>query len=819
MAPLFALLLLSHSSARSQWSSSGNVDSVLVLGRSAVVLYTPTHVFRVTAPAPDVIRFEGSPGRSFESRSSPAMVHTNHANADLTVQQTSDEITISSGESKISVGKKPIRFRFLSSTGTPINDDLAEGGLSWRGNEFRVRRLKPKGERYFGLGEKAGSLERTGKSYAMWNSDIPAYKADTDPLYQTVPFYYGFRDGKAYGIYLDNPGRSYFDFGRNSPDETEMRADGGPLDLYFIAGPSPVKILSRFTSLVGRMPLPPRWSLGYQQSRWSYAPDKRVREIADTFRAKRIPCDVIYLDIDYMEGYRVFTFSKKNFPDPDGLVADLGREGFKVAVIVDPGIKADSTYAAFRSGLAADVFLHKQDGSLFLGQVWPGICAFPDFTNPRARSWWGSQFKVLVDAGVRGFWNDMNEPSVFNTASKTADPDVVHSDGVEQSPHAMNHNIYGMLMSEATYEGVRSLRPAERPFVLTRASFAGGQRFSAAWTGDNVSSWEHLRMALSMCLSVGISGQPFIGSDIGGFIGSPSGELFARWLELGVFTPLMRGHAEINSPSKEPWMFGLEFENINRKTIELRYRLLPYIYQTMREASVTGIPAMRPLLLMYPLITGDDLDDSEFLFGDDLLVAPVLQQGDTTRTLFLPEGIWYSLDGRIKYDGQRMVTVSAPIGNIPVFVKAGSVVPTQQAMQYADEAPMDPLTYTFYPDSAFTGSMYEDDGHSFEYEREGYFQRTVAARIGRGAIDVTISGPEGTYRSPARTLVAKFVDVPSMPTRVLVNERTVSMSDGSEGQTAIAGWKYSAEARTLMVRLSDPFSPIRIHAEWGEPRR
>ncbi|MBI3586598.1 MAG: DUF4968 domain-containing protein [Ignavibacteriales bacterium] len=550
---------------------------------------------RISLLAPDIVRIRLAPDGAFAPDQSVAIIKRDWQVLKPNVTETPTEIRIASREIAVVVRKSPLRLSFLDREGNVLNKDDAERGMSWDGQAVRVWKNMPLDENYYGFGEKAGSFNRKFKHMSMWNSDIPAYKADTDPLYQSIPFFYGVRKGKAYGIFFDNSYWSSFDMGKEDPERYSFGATGGELNYYFFYGPSPKKILTRYTELVGRMQLPPRWSLGYQQCRWSYYPESRVRKLASDFRSKNIPCDVIYLDIDYMEGYRIFTFSEKNFPQPKQMIADLAKDGFKMAVIVDPGIKADSSYHAFQSGMKRDVFLKYPDGKLFIGKVWPGDCAFPDFSNPVARTWWGANFDVLVDAGVRGFWNDMNEPSVFDVPTKTVDLKVLHNDNGLMTTHAKNHNTYGMQMTQATYEGVRKLQPTERPFVLTRASYAGGQRYSAAWTGDNVASWEHLELALPMLLNLSISGQPFVGSDIGGFIGSPDGELFARWLQLGVFSPLMRSHTVINSADQEPWSYGAKFEAINRKTIELRYQLLPYIYSTMYQASVTGIPAMRPL--------------------------------------------------------------------------------------------------------------------------------------------------------------------------------------------------------------------------------
>jgi alpha-glucosidase len=555
------------------------------------------------------------------------------------------------------------------------------------------------------------------------------------------------------------------------------------------------------------MPLPPRWSLGYQQSRWSYTPDTRVREIASGFRARKIPCDVIYLDIDYMDGYRIFTWNPNSFRNPAGLLQELKGMGFTTAVIVDPGIKVDTGYAAYRTGLAGGHFLRMPDGTVYTGKVWPGICAFPDFTSSAARRWWGDQFAGLVAAGVRGWWNDMNEPSVFDVPTKTVDPAVIHDDEGLHTPHAKNHNIYGMQMTRATYEGVLRLLPNERPFVLTRASYAGGWRYSASWTGDNVSSWEHLSMALAMCLNLSISGQPFVGADIGGFIGQPSPELFARWLQLGVLTPLMRAHAEIKSKNKEPWEYGPAFTDINRETINLRYRLLPYIYTTMAAASVSGIPAMRPMVFDHPADRRFAGAAGQFMFGDDILAAPVLAEGETTKTVDLPQGRWYDFWSGTGIQGGASYTVSAPIGSLPLFVPAGATIPMQQVVQHTGEAPINPLTLRTFPAEigiSYDSHYYEDDGTSFRYLEGATLRRTFTTRSLPDRVVLSVSVAEGGYWPMRRGLAVHFVDFGARaPSKVSLNG--VTLAQTVPGRRAIdgTGWEFDAQTRTVYVRVLD----------------
>jgi alpha-glucosidase len=831
------LLLFVPLIATAQWQTIGNAEFSTAHGRTAVTLKATGATLEVTVLADDLVRVHltppTAPGQKPPSPSpSWAVIKTEWARVDVEIADAPDALTLTTPALQVRIGKKPVRLAFYDHSGTLLNEDHPLKGMSWisrtrpdslrdapgtTGAEVRVWKSSPLDEYYYGFGEKSASFAMRGRNVTMWNTDIPAYNAGTDPLYQTIPFFMGMRNGRAYGVFFDNTYWSNFDMGKESRDQYSFGAEGGDLDYYFFAGPTPKSVLSRFTELVGRMPLPPLWSLGYQQSRWSYSPESRVREIARGFRENNIPCDVIYLDIDYMDGYRVFTWSPVNFPDPRRLVADLTLQGFRVAVIMDPGIKTDSMYAAYRSGLSADCFVKYPDGRVFMGDVWPGRCAFPDFTADAARRWWGDQMSGLVDVGVRGYWNDMNEPSVFNTRTKTLDLAALHNDRGLWTRHAKNHNVYGMQMTRATYEGALRQNPSERPFVLTRASYAGGWRYSASWTGDNVASWEHLQMALSMSLSLSVSGQPFVGADIGGFIGYPSPELFARWLQLGVFTPLMRAHSVINEKNKEPWEFGAQFTEINRSAIALRYRLLPYIYNVMVDASRTGIPAMRPLMLEYPGDPRFAESSQEFFFGDDLLIAPVLTPDSRQREVPLPQGTWYDFHSGSRTSGGSSVRVEAPLDRIPVFVREGAIVPSQQTMQYARQEAIDPLTLTVYPlisNGAVTTHYYEDDGKSFDYLKGAVLRRNHTQQRAANTLAVEISAAEGTYRPPARHLVLVFVDVAKEPVTVMVNGTPLTKGDGLTAAGLNDVWRYDPATRSVTARTADRFTGQRFELRY-----
>ncbi len=800
------LILSTFGKSPAQWVSTGKVLQSSQT-ENGYAFFTEREKIDVTVLSPEVIRIRSIVNDQAEHPDfSWAVVSTDLGEKLFQTQQLEDLVVLKTSRLEIRFTLNPFRVSIFDSKGTLLNEDDPQKGMARADKEVVVWKTMPSDEFYYGLGEKSGALIRKGKSYSFWNSDIPNYKADTDPLYQTIPFFYGIRKGIAYGIFFDNTYFSYFNFGKENPELYSFGATGGEMNYYFIYGPKPLDVLQKFSVLTGKMPMPPKWALGYQQCRWSYYPESRVREIAQNFRSRQIPCDVIYLDIHYMDAYKCFTWDNTRFPNPKQLTSDLAKDGFGVVTIIDPGIKNEQGYWVYDSGIQGDHFVKKSDGQYFVGSVWPGPCVFPDFTRQTSRDWWGSLYKPLLDAGIRGFWNDMNEPSVFDSPNKTFDLDARHDGGGYPSDHRQNHNVFGMQMVRGTYEGLLKLRPNERPLVLTRAGYAGVQRYSAIWTGDNISSWEHLYMAVPMCLSVSISGNPFIGSDIGGFIGNPTGELFARWMELGIFTPFMRAHSVIDAKNKEPWEFGAEYEAINKKSIELRYKFMPYIYTQFYTASTTGIPIMRPLFFDYPEDGNMVFRDQEFLFGNSLLVAPVLGEGDTKRSLRLPAGNWYDYWANEKIEGNKDITVDAPIDRLPLFVKAGSIIPTQQIVQYTGQAPIDPLTLEIFPDTQANGTLYEDDGISFDYQKKIYSLRTFSILNTAKQSELTLSKPEGTYQPAKRSIVLKYYTAPVKPNSIQLNKKTIPETSAASFATDVKGWYHDVAAKILWVKFEDGFA-------------
>ncbi len=717
---------------------------------------------------------------------------------DVTVALEEDPVLIRNGSFTAVVACSPLRVRFEDTDGYVFAAD--DYGPVWNGNSFAVWKKRADDEYFFGLGEKAYGINRTEERFKNWNTDAPFYRRESDPLYKSFPFFIGlkrFEDGvrRAYGIYLDNSYRSEFDFGGQARQHVVFGAEGGALNYYVFMGPEVTDVIRRYTELTGRMPMPPRWSLGYQQSRWSYYPAREVRTLVQQFRERKIPLDVVHLDIHYMDGYRIFTWDKQNFPDPAGLIHDLREQGVKTVVIIDPGVKTDPGYPVYDEGLAADAFVKFPDGRVYEGSVWPGACHFPDFTKPGARAWFGGYYKDLLEKGIAGIWTDMNEPS--NHRYKTIPDLVLHDFEGRGGTHQEAHNIYGLMMTRATYEALREHAPDERPFVLTRSAFSGSQRYAAAWTGDNVSNWDHLRLTIPMLLSMGISGMPFCGSDVGGFLDSPTPELFARWVQLGAFSPLFRNHTIFESQRQEPWSFGPRVEEISRRFIELRYRLLPLFYSLFDEHRRTGLPLMRPLFLHYPQDEKVLFMDDQFMLGEHLLIAPVLHKGATARQVYLPEGRWYDFWSGTTFAGGRETLVEARLEDMPVFVRAGGIVPMGPLMQYSGEKTVEELELrAFVGDGEAT--LYEDDDQTHAYE-QGMMRRTTfemrEPAPGLCSIKRTSAGP---FRSLCRSFRLHLPGV-DRPHELRVDRQPYPILDASTSENAVGVAIYTEKSLTFSV--------------------
>lgn len=654
------------------------------------------------------------------------------------------KITLQTDSCKLVIGKNPVRFTLLNKDGKVLNEDEAAFGTNWIGEEVTTYKKMQEEEKFIGLGEKTGNLNRRGEGYTNWNTDFFAYPSNGDPIYATIPFYVGLHHNLAYGLFLDNTFKTHFNFGASNNRFSSFTAENGEMNYYLIANTTVAGIIQSYTDLTGRMEMPSLWSIGFQQCRYSYYPDKEVITLAKTFRDKKIPADVIYFDIHYMDQYKIFTWNNERFPKPKNMLDELEDMGFKNVVIVDPGIKVEKGYKAYEDGLAKDAFIKYPDGSNYTGQVWPGWCHFPDFTNPKTREWWGNSFSGYINDGIDGFWNDMNEPATWGQRF----PDLVEAsfEG-RKATHREWHNVYGMQMARSTFEGSKKLLNGRRPFILTRAAYAGIQRYSAIWTGDNRPEDDHMMAGVRLVNSLGLSGVSNAGYDVGGFAGEASKELFSRWMQIGTFCPFFRSHKMVDAKDSEPWSYGEKVEEVVRNYISLRYRLMPYLYSTFFESTQNGMPVARSLAINYTFDEKvyDWNYQNQYLFGHAIMVAPVVSYKEINK-VYLPEGTWYNLHTEQTYTGKQELYVETPMETLPLFVKGGSIIPMQSVVQSAKEQPYDTLYLHLYKGNENnTFVYYEDAGDGYENLQGAFFKRTITYKA--AAKELSFSKVEGTYAS------------------------------------------------------------------------
>ncbi|MBN8575752.1 MAG: glycoside hydrolase family 31 protein [Cytophagales bacterium] len=697
-----------------------------------------------------------------------AVVGTPESTA-FNVVETESILTLITASTQLVVSKHPVRFSLQTLDGKVINEDDTFG-TAWNGEQVTTYKKLQPGERFIGLGEKTGGLDRKGHAFQNWNSDAYGYHSGSDPLYCSTPFYIGIHQHLVYGLFFDNSYKSFFNFGASNNRFASFSADAGEMTYYLIHAATVAEIIKHYTFLTGRMELPPVWSIGYQQCRYSYYPDQEVLTLAKTFRDKDIPADVIVFDIHYMDKYKIFTWDPKNFPNPKALIAHLNQQGFHVVVMCDPGIKVEPGYKTYEDGLAQDVFIKYPDGQNYEGQVWPGWCHFPDFTKPETRAWWAEQFKDYVALGVDGFWNDMNEIATWGHSL----PENLEFDfeGTKATTRR-GRNLYGFQMARSTYEGTKALLKGKRPFNLTRSGFSGVQRYAAVWTGDNVSYDEHMLLGVRLVNSMGLTGIAFAGYDAGGFVGDANTKLFARWISIAALSPFFRAHTMINTRDSEPWSYGEEVENICRNYIKFRYQLMPYIYSLFYDASKTGMPVQRSLAINYthdPLVYSG-LYQNQYLFGPAILVAPVESNKELLK-IYFPEGTWYDLYTGKQWQGNQEAIIESPIHKLPVFVKAGSVLPMRPAQAHAGIASTELALHIYCGNESTEFLLYSDDGETFQYQQGACATRLIQ---NHGSQNLVVVGKsEGAYTTTYTTL--KIVLHGSNASQATINGKSFSLN-------------------------------------------
>ncbi|MDM0924480.1 glycoside hydrolase family 31 protein [Clostridium perfringens] len=677
-------------------------------------------------------------GDKYEESISTNGVVDDLGKGEFIVEEDSNFVIVKGTKVLTFVDKNTTEISFKDLEGNIINEDFQPSFKDEKGNVYisKVNDCLA----YYGLGEKGGDLNKKGCYTENFNTDDPETDDDSITYYKTIPFYVALKEEATYGIFFDNSFRSYFDMGKEMGDRIFFGAIGGQIQYYFIPGENIKEVVKNYTALTGRMEMPPLWSLGYQQCRFSYFSQEELRELVKTFEEKDIPLDVVYLDIDYMDGFRVMTFKTPNFDDAAGLISDLKEKGIRTITIIDPGVKVDEEYDVFKRGKEGNHFTKKLDGEMFIGAVWPGDSAFPDFSNKDCREWWKSELKKFIsEHGMDGIWNDMNEPCVFNNDHKTMLETCLHNSDNGVIEHKEFHNRYGFEMSRCSKEAQEELHPNERGFSITRATYAGGQRYSSVWTGDNMSLWSQMRMSISMNANLGISGFSFVGNDVSGFGLDSSEELFIRWMEMGPFIPIFRNHSNMYTRRQEPWAFGPRAEKIAKKSIELRYELLPYIYDLYYISHKEGLPIFRPMIMEYEKDMNLLNMREQFMLGENMIVAPVLYEGERSKTVYLPKGSWFNYFTMEKLQGGKWYKLPCELDEILVFVKEGAIIPTyNKKFRNVKERPNNILLKVFGENAK--GFHYNDDGHTMEYLEGKYTYMDIKVVDGKEELKLINNG-------------------------------------------------------------------------------
>jgi alpha-glucosidase len=744
----------------SHFSPLGDVK-VVEKTEQGLVLGVGEERFRADVLRPDLLRLKISQGGRFDEQPTFAACFRPSPAPPFRIVETIDTVTLDTGVVRLVVTRRPFALDAYRADGTPIFEDYRDanglGGYLQLNDAFVVNRRITPHDSIYGLGEKTGSFDRRGRKFILWNTDVLApdvlqtnrlHEADTklkgrstsfDPYYTSIPFFYHCRAENGHariaGFFIDNGYKANFDFAERTI--YSYRFSGGQYTEYVFAGPAMPDILAAYTFVTGKMGAPPLWALGHHQCRFHDYTDEGILQIGRTYRERDIPLDVLWLDIGYMNGYRVFTWDETKFPDVPDMIAKMRADKLRLVTIVDPGVKAEPGYAVFDEGRSKNLFCKTEAGQIYVGQVWPGATAFPDLAKPDARAWWGELNARHVACGISGIWNDMNEP-----ATGDVEPFAMRFDrDGENHPHERFHNQYALLMAMSTYEGLRNAHPGMRPFILSRAGFAGIQRYAAQWLGDNASDWDHLQMSVPMATAMGISGQPFIGADIPGFSANPTPELAARWMQYGAMTPFCRCHNEAGERDQYPWSFGPGVEKRSRAALELRYSLLPYVYSTFIRASETGEPIQRPLVYDFQHDRHARETEDAYLFGDALLVAPVLGPGQTARHVYLPQGTWIDWYTGEKHSGGQFITAAAPLDKIPLFARGGRIIanyatPPRSTMGHYPELIQ---LHVVIPDEdgEYYSHLYEDDGVSDAFSAGAFLRTTFCLTRQRDRIQIT----------------------------------------------------------------------------------
>lgn len=769
------LLLLAFAASTIGYAQINTVGAVTQFKKitGGIQAQTANAIIEVKAWNENTIRVNVSKNKNFRNFSYALVSNTTPVFSAVTVTEKDNAILLQTKYVHAVITKTPLfTIKFYNENEALLNEDVTGSGMatSFIGDKITVNKTMQDGEHFIGLGEALGNIDRRGSGVTLNNTDTYKYGDARLPMYSSVPFYMGIHHQLQYGLFYNNTYKGFFNFGLSTPGRMSVSFDGGDMDYFFIYDTTISGIISQYTALTGRMMLPPKWAIGYHQSRCSYYPQEKVEWIAQTFRQKKIPLDCIVLDADYQQNYQPFRINKERFPDMPGLAAKLAAQHIELTASVYPGVKVDSTYESYTDGLKKDVFIKNADGSVFKTEIDPLACYLPDYTNPKTRTWWSDKMKWLPDNGIHGYWNDMNEPAIGG--SYLPENTVFDFDGHKANALEAK-NVYALQMARSSFESALKYGNGRRPFVLSRSGFAGLQRYSAIWSGDNMATDEGMLTSVLLNNQLGLSGMPFCGYDLGGYIGDATKDLYKRWIEVGVFSPFCRNHREFFGAANEPWAYGEEAEAISKTYIELRYRLMPYLYSAFYQAAQTGQPIAKNLAINYPYDENSyNINyQYQFLFGEAMLVAPVSSK-EKSKPVYLPNGEWYNAFTDEKVKGGTEKNMDVPIYQLPIFIKASSIIPMQQVVQSTKDHPGDTLFIHLYNGTEKNSyTYYEDAGDGMEFEKGVFHKRDIV--FDPIQQQISFSKTAGSYISAFKKIQLIFHGFNALPGSCLVNDTKV----------------------------------------------
>ncbi len=724
---------------------------------------------------------------------------------------------------RIRINKNPMQLQIFDKWQKLVFGDFKEKGHIADSKAVKAYKVLRNDEQFFGLGEKTGPLNRRGRSYKMWNSDRPCYSVTEDPLAKSIPF---FMSSYRYGIFLDNTYKTEFKFGTESDEYYSFEAPAGAFIYYFIFGKDYKDIQQQYIRLTGKPIMPPKWALGFAQCRGLYTKETQALEVAAEFRKRRIPCDIIYQDIGWTQYLQDFEWRKGNYTDPEGMLKSLKEQGFKMIVSQDPVVSRENKkqwQEADKSGyFVKDIRTGK---SYDMPWPWGGNCGVVDFTIPEVADWWGAYQQKPIDDGISGFWTDMGEPA-WSNEEDTDRLNMKHHIGM----HNEIHNVYGLTWDKVVKEQFDKHNPNKRIFQMTRSAYAGLQRYTFGWTNDSgngndvLEGWGQLENQVAVGISAGLGGIPFWTTDISGYCGDITdykamGELYTRWMQFGIFCPLSRAHHEGDN-AVEPWMFGEAVEKNSKEAIELKYQLFPYLYTYSRIAHDTGLPITRGLFMEYPNDEEALKIDNQFIFGQELLVAPVLKKGERVKRVYLPDGEWIDFnDKKTVYLGGQTIAYRAPLNTIPIFVKKGSVIPMMPVMQYIHEKKDYPLFIHIFPnyeDESARFELYEDEGESLDYLKDIYSKTNFVCTTRSDGYTTSIEPKDNDFRQSERRNIILIYHLEQKPKSVSVNNKIIGnveenrISDNRENDFSSIEWSWNDTTKECRVKVPDKRENVNV---------